>query len=100
MTDRNDELKQKIAELEAELRALRETAAPPADPIAGATQGTANVSGTLQGIATGVNYGTVQAFFGAQPPADAKELLDNYLESLIAEHAHLRLGKLLGKEQT
>src|SRR5262245_24032243 len=65
---------------------------PPAgqSPAVPAT-GVANISGTQRRNAVGVNFGTIQAFFGAQPPADAKELLDNYLESLIAEHAHLRL---------
>jgi hypothetical protein len=47
-----------------------------------------------------VNQGTVQLFFGAQPPADGKELLDSYLEWLVAEHGYLRLGKLLGKAQS
>jgi hypothetical protein len=65
-----------------------------------AVRGTASVGDTLHGNAVGVNYGIVQAFFGNQPPNGAKELLDNYLEALIAEHAYLRLGKLLGKEQT
>lgn len=86
-------------EIEARLKELR-AAAPPAAPTSSTAQGTTNVNDTMHGNAVGVNYGTVQAFFGAQPPADGKELLDNYLESLIAEHAHLRLGKLLGKEQT
>src|SRR5262245_3480540 len=75
--------------LEATLQALRAAALPSADT----TRGTVDVPGTLRGNAVGVNYGTVQAFFGTQPPADAKELLDNYLESLIADHAYLRLGK-------
>ena len=90
-------------QIEATLRSLRTEAPPPMpDPASGAvpTAGTVEVPGTLRGTAAGVNYGTIQAFFGAQPPADAKELLDNYLESLIAEYGRLRLGKLLGKEQT
>ncbi|NWF80157.1 MAG: hypothetical protein HXY37_08930 [Chloroflexi bacterium] len=29
-----------------------------------------------------------------------KELLDSYLRALVAEHGRLRLGKLLGKEQS
>ncbi|MBK9945509.1 MAG: SUMF1/EgtB/PvdO family nonheme iron enzyme [Kouleothrix sp.] len=64
------------------------------------TKGAVENPGTLHGNAVGVNYGTVQAFFGGKPPADAKELLDNYLEWLVTEYGRLRLGKLLGKEQT
>ncbi len=64
------------------------------------TRGETRVDGTLYGAAVGVNQGAVQLFFGAQPPADGKELLDSYLRSLIADHGRLRLGKLLGKDQS
>jgi|GEM_PF-1850958 len=64
------------------------------------TRGATEVDGTLYGAAVGVNQGTVQLFFGARPPADGKELLDSYLRTLIADHGRLRLGKLLGKQQS
>jgi hypothetical protein len=63
-------------------------------------KGAIEVSGTLRGAAVGVNQGTVQLFFSGQLPSDSKQLLDSYLETLIAEHGRLRLGKLLGKEQS
>ncbi len=68
------------------------------DPV----QGQATLAGDsrLTGANVGVNQGTVQMFFGAQAPADGKELLDSYLRALVAEHGRLRLGKLLGKEQS
>jgi len=70
MTENTAELTRKIAELEAQLQALRQAEAA---PMATAPAGIADVSGTLRGNAVGVNYGTVQAFFGAQIPTDAKE---------------------------
>ncbi len=115
MSESPDTLAQQIAALEAALQLplpeesrrpllanLQALQAQRSANAAGqaAIQGTANVSGTLRGTAVGVNLGTVQAFFGAAPPADAKELLDSYLESLVAEYGRLRLGKLLGKQQT
>jgi len=68
----------------------------------GPVQGQATLAGDsrLTGANVGVNQGTVQLFFGAQAPADGKELLDSYLRALVAEHGRLRLGKLLGKEQS
>ena len=73
---------------------------PPSTPPPSGTTGTTNVSGTVNGAAVGVNQGTIQLFFGAQPPADGKELLDSYLHTLVADHGRLRLGKLLGKTQS
>ena len=64
------------------------------------TQGSANNTGTVYGAAVGVNQGTIQLFFGQEPPADAKVLLDSYLQSLVAEHGYLRLGKLLEYERS
>ncbi|MEI6775651.1 MAG: hypothetical protein WCK70_01995, partial [Chloroflexales bacterium] len=63
-------------------------------------QGRVDVSGQQYGTAVGVNQGTIQLFFGQQPPADAKPLLDSYLQSLVAEHGYLRLGKLLERERS
>ena len=63
-------------------------------------QGRVDVSGQQYGAAVGVNQGTIQLFFGQQPPADAKPLLDSYLQSLVAEHGYLRLGKLLERERS
>jgi len=108
MSDLSDAHARRIAELEAELRRLKAgrdapvdvPAAPPADHAAD-IQGAATVSGTLRGNAIGVNYGTVQAFFGsAQSPDDGKELLDSYLEALVASYGRVRFGKLLADEQT
>jgi hypothetical protein len=112
MPDSADALDQQIAALEAalqlplpadthqrlmaDLRALRDQRAAGGGTLQGAT----TVSGTLHGAAVGVNQGTVQVFFGAAPPADGQALLDGYLKSLIAAYGRLRLGKLLGKEQT
>ncbi|MDQ2997661.1 MAG: SUMF1/EgtB/PvdO family nonheme iron enzyme, partial [Chloroflexota bacterium] len=98
-------------QVQADLQALRATAAIAGDAIAGDKvagdkvvdpQGAVAVSGEarLHGAAVGVNAGTIQQFFGAQPPTDGKALLDSYLESLLVDHEHLNLGKLLGKEQT
>ncbi len=64
------------------------------------TQGSATVSGTVHGVAVGVSTGTIQLFFGQAPPTDAKPLLDSYLQSLVAEHGYLRLGKLLERERS
>jgi formylglycine-generating enzyme required for sulfatase activity len=103
-------------QLLASLQALQGTAALSGDVVVGDKvggdkvtgdkivdpQGSVNVSddARVAGVVVGVNTGVIHAFFGAQPPINAKALLDNYLESLLLEHAHLRLGKLLGKEQT
>ncbi|MEI6180885.1 MAG: SUMF1/EgtB/PvdO family nonheme iron enzyme, partial [Chloroflexales bacterium] len=73
---------------------------PPSPPPPSGTTGTTNVSGTVNGAAVGVNQGTIQLFFGQEPPVDAKLLLDSYLQALIAEHGYLRLGKLLERERT
>jgi formylglycine-generating enzyme required for sulfatase activity len=69
------------------------------------TKGTVDVSGELRGQAVGVNYGTVQAFFGTKPPDDGKHLLDAYLDTLCERYRPLALGRLLtrqrrGDEQT
>jgi len=66
------------------------------------TLGAASVDGQgrVTGANVGVNAGTIQLFFGAEPPGDAKALLDGYLRSLIAEHGYLRLGKLLERERS
>ncbi len=66
------------------------------------TLGAASVDGQgrVTGANVGVNAGTIQLFFGAEPPGDAKALLDSYLRSLIAEHGYLRLGKLLERERS
>ncbi len=98
------------------LQALQAAVAPTGDVVAGDKVGGDKVTGDkiveprgavdlrdnarVTGVVVGVNTGAIQAFFGAQPPINAKELLDSYLESLLIDHAHLRLGKLLGKEQT
>ena len=63
-------------------------------------QGRVAVSGQQYGTAVGVNQGTIQLFFGQEPPADAKPLLNSYLQSLVAEHGYLRLGKLLERERS
>ncbi|MEN9935126.1 MAG: hypothetical protein RLZZ387_1705 [Chloroflexota bacterium] len=65
------------------------------------TTGTVEVSddAIVYGPVVGVNNGTIQTFFGTKPPQDAKELLDNYLESLVATHDALRMGRLLGRQQ-
>lgn len=121
MSDSRAEIEQQIAELEADLRQplsasskrrleaelaeLREQLAalvvPPA-AVQTPVRGTAHVSGegSVRGAVVGVNQGTVQNFFGSSPPADAKELLTNYLETLVNDYGRLRLGKLLGKEQS
>jgi formylglycine-generating enzyme required for sulfatase activity len=62
-------------------------------------RGRVDVSGKAD-VAVGVNPGTIQLFFGATPPPDAKSLLDSYLNHLIADHGYLRLGKLLDRERS
>jgi formylglycine-generating enzyme required for sulfatase activity len=64
------------------------------------TAGSVAVSGTVRGATVGVNQGAIQLFFGTSPPPDAKALLDSYLEWLLVEYGRLRLGKLMGKEQS
>ncbi|RRR75217.1 MAG: NACHT domain-containing protein [Candidatus Viridilinea halotolerans] len=88
----------KQANLTPAQRAYVEAQVFPARPSD--TSGTVNVSGTLHGTAVGVNQGTIQLFFGAQPPLDAKPLLDSYLRGLIADHGYLRLGKLLDRDRS
>ncbi|PDW00061.1 NACHT domain-containing protein, partial [Candidatus Viridilinea mediisalina] len=60
-------------------------------------KGQTEVSGTLHGAAVGVNDGTIQLFFGAQPPADAKPMLDGYLGALCQRYGPLALGRLITK---
>src|SRR5215213_6637578 len=66
------------------------------------SQGSVHVQHSMHGNAIGVNFGTVQAFFGDNSILwpDGKELLDAYLAALIEQHDYLRLGKLLSKDQT
>ena len=100
----------RIAELEAENARLRAAQLPSSvagdavgnDKVAGdkvsrdKQQGAVHVSGDGRAnAAVGVNQGTIQLFFGAHPPPEAKALLDAYLRSLIEDHGTLRLGKLL-----
>ncbi len=63
------------------------------------TVGSASVgdAGRVHGAVIGVNDGTISMFFGAQPPANAKALLDSYLESLITHHDVLQVSRLLTK---
>ena len=85
MSESPDTLAQQIAALEAalqlplpedtrqrllaDLRALRDQRALP-----NSAPGATNVSGTLRGNAVGVNYGTVQAFFGGAPGESGEQL--------------------------
>jgi hypothetical protein len=64
------------------------------------THGQVKLHDSRASIVVGVSSGTINAFFGAQPPANAKELLDTYLEMLVAIYDPLQLGRLLGKAQT
>ncbi len=104
MSEHADQLDQQIAALEAalslplpadarqrlmaDLRALRDQRATHAGGAA--IQGTTEVSGTLQGVAVGVNLGTVQAFSStpsfasaAQPaPTVSQAEIDDQLELL------------------
>lgn len=61
---------------------------------------TASGDAEITGAVVGVNQGTIQLFFGTQPPVDAKALLDSYLRTLIADHGSLRLGKLLDRDRS
>ena len=69
--------------VEAQLRALRESAAPGV-----------NNSGTLYGNAAGVNLGTMQAFFGGKPGEAGEILLRDYLNALETSCQQLGLGRL------
>jgi formylglycine-generating enzyme required for sulfatase activity/energy-coupling factor transporter ATP-binding protein EcfA2 len=128
MTDTPDDIQRKIEELEAlrpslgdaavdaAIAALRAQAAPSMGDTLNAqgSQGTLNrpagsvdqtfgnapTSGDNSGIAIGVNSGTVQQFFGAEPPVDGEKLLAAYLTSLTSECQELRLGRLTGKHQS
>jgi formylglycine-generating enzyme required for sulfatase activity len=90
--------------LTAELRHLylQKAGTPTANTApAPSPQGAVHVQRPMRGNAIGVNFGTVQAFFGDNTflLPDGKELLDAYLATLIEQYDHLRLGKLLGKDQ-
>jgi formylglycine-generating enzyme required for sulfatase activity len=72
-------------QLEATLQRLRREGAAPVPAPAGSatpTTGTVAVSGTLQGVAVGVSYGTVQAFFGSTPSEPLLAALLAWLEAL------------------
>ncbi|GAB4208516.1 MAG: hypothetical protein OHK0022_38180 [Roseiflexaceae bacterium] len=63
---------------------------------------TVSISGGagVHGAVLGVNQGTVQVFFGGQPPENGAALLDAYLDALGRECEHLRLSRLTGKRQS
>ena len=82
-------------QLEATLRQLRASALSTTGLV-----GQADNSGTVRGAVVGVNTGTIQLFFGARPPADAKKLLDSYLDALLERYQHLSLGRLIDKDRT
>jgi formylglycine-generating enzyme required for sulfatase activity len=66
-----------------------------------AVHGEVNVTdaASTQGPVTGINYGTIQAFFGDTPPQDGKALLAAYLASLTSECQQLRLSRLVRDQQ-
>jgi len=111
--------------LERELADLRrgDPLEPPASPVALVSLGENNQTGdvSLGDVASqinkpsstiaigdtsrvkqaiGVNYGVIQAFFGAQPPEDAAELLRVYLDMLAERYRPLVLSHLLPKERS
>ena len=57
-------------------------------------KGAVNNRGTVTGAAVGVNQGTVQLFFGQEPPPDAKGLLTDYLTALHDQVVALRLARM------
>jgi phosphatidylethanolamine-binding protein (PEBP) family uncharacterized protein len=118
MSDNHDELDRQIAGLEDALKLplpdatraqlqqdLERLRARQAASSGGSIQGTADVSGTLYGNAIGVNLGTVQAYFGPQPPAGSgnqpppqvsQEEIDDQRELL---EAHRRTLAIYLKQQ-
>jgi len=67
----------------------------------GAESGRVDVAGEAR-VETAVGLiraETVQMFFGARPPGDAKEMLESYLRSLGA-HDRVRLDRLLAHERS
>ncbi|HEU4325304.1 MAG TPA: SUMF1/EgtB/PvdO family nonheme iron enzyme [Roseiflexaceae bacterium] len=105
------ELEQAISELEASRTAPLPTAvrqaiehllasAPERLAALGSVSATQQFDGQSQvNQAIGVNFGTVQAFFGTQPQ-DGAALLNDYLDSLGRECEHLRLSRLTGRHQS
>ncbi|HEU4321724.1 MAG TPA: SUMF1/EgtB/PvdO family nonheme iron enzyme [Roseiflexaceae bacterium] len=106
------ELEQEISELEASRTAplpaaLRQAAehllagAPERLAALTSVSATQQIGGQAQvQQAIGVNFGTVQAFFGTQLPENGAALLNAYLDSLSQECERLRLSRLTGKRQT
>ena len=56
---------------------------PPPPPTPSGTTGTANVSGTVNGVAVGVNLGTI--IYGRDPSEDQRRRLVWYLEALAGD---------------
>jgi formylglycine-generating enzyme required for sulfatase activity len=105
MTDRPDDIQRQIDQLEAMRGTLDAAIINDAIAKLQAKLPAQDVKGTATtrdnyGQNIGVNLGTVQQFFGAEPPTNAKELLDSYLDSLVREYRYLRLGKLLANERS
>ncbi|GAB4211721.1 MAG: hypothetical protein OHK0022_46580 [Roseiflexaceae bacterium] len=106
------ELEQEISELEearatARSGAVRQaaeqalTGAPERRAVLTSVNATQQIGGHAQvHQAIGINFGTVQAFFGAKPPEDGAVLLNDYLDSLVQECDRLRLSRLTSKRQT
>ncbi|MEI6179451.1 MAG: hypothetical protein WCP31_01755 [Chloroflexales bacterium] len=67
-------VEQQLADLRQQHAALVDGRGATTGDMAGedVVKGITNVSGTVNGAAVGVNQGTMQLFFGQEPPVDAK----------------------------
>ena len=111
MSDSPDALAQQITELEATLKLpLPDAARRPLEAelarlyaARAVAKGSANVSGTVNGAAVGVNQGTIQNFFttaGLPNPADAQRaLVKSYLARVVETCDRLRLSGLVQRER-